>query len=159
MMIQYRPIGTIRTPFAEPADAPRQPFAARGAEGVVEILPELEDGLADLEGFSHVVLLYHLHRSHGYSLRVVPPSETRERGVFATRSPRRPNPIGLSVVQLVGMKGPRLTVRDVDMLDGTPLLDIKPFVGRSPVEATVRRGWLSDLGGAEGLDAEPEGDE
>jgi tRNA-Thr(GGU) m(6)t(6)A37 methyltransferase TsaA len=110
--------------------------------GTVEVFPEFADGLADLDGFSHVVLLFHLHRSRGYELRVVPYLDTVERGLFATRAPRRPNPIGLSVVRLVGIEGNLVTVEDLDILDGSPLLDIKPWVPEFDDRDEIRQGWL-----------------
>ena len=121
---------------------PIQPAAARRVRGAVEVLPEFRDGLADLEGFDRVILLYHFHRSEGYALRVVPFLDDCERGVFATRAPRRPNPIGLSVVRLVGVEGCRLVIEDVDVLDGTPLLDIKPYVPSFDAYPGECDGWF-----------------
>ena len=142
MTIEYRPIGVVRSPFTRPEDAPTQPSRADGARGSVEVDPELAAGLRDLEGFSHIILLCHLHQSAGYELEIVPHRETELRGLFATRSPRRPNPIGLSVVRLVSVDGTTLTVEDLDLLDGTPVLDIKPFVGEQGDTSDVRRGWI-----------------
>jgi tRNA (adenine37-N6)-methyltransferase len=140
--VVLRPIGYIRSPFADPVGMPIQPAAARGVRGAVEVLPEFRDGLADLEGFDRVILLYHFHRSEGYALRVVPFLDDCERGVFATRAPRRPNPIGLSVVRLVGVEGCRLVIEDVDVLDGTPVFDIKPYVSSFDAYPDEREGWL-----------------
>ena len=142
--ITYRPIGWIHTPFTDPKGMPIQPAGARDVEGWIEILEPFRTGLADLEGFSHIILLYHFHRSKGYTLEVVPFMDSKTRGVFATRAPRRPNPIGLSVVRLDRIKGGILFVRDVDILDGTPLLDIKPYVPEfdSPLPP-IRIGWLA----------------
>ena len=140
--ITLRPIGVVRSPFADPVGMPIQPGGARGVRGAVEVLPEFRDGLADLEGFDRVILLYHFHRSEGYALRVVPFLDDCERGVFATRAPRRPNPIGLSVVRLVGVEGCRLVIEDVDVLDGTPLLDIKPYVSSFDAYPDECDGWF-----------------
>jgi tRNA-Thr(GGU) m(6)t(6)A37 methyltransferase TsaA len=140
--IVYKPIGVIRTPFKTPENMPVQPAGGKDVEGVVEVAPEYEDGLADLEGFSHVYLIYHLDRSRGYSLKVVPFMDTVERGLFATRAPRRPNPIGISVVRLRRVEGNRLHVCDLDILDSTPLLDIKPCVRDFDASSDVRIGWL-----------------
>ncbi len=123
---------------------PIQPAAARGVRGAVEVLPEFCDGLADLEGFDRVILIYHFHRSEGYVLRVVPFLDDCEHGVFATRAPRRPNPIGLSVVRLVGVDGCRLEVEDVDVLDGTPVLDIKPYVPSFDAYPDECDGWFGN---------------
>jgi tRNA-Thr(GGU) m(6)t(6)A37 methyltransferase TsaA len=113
------------------------------AEGVLDILPEFEAGLTDIEGFSHLFVLWAFDRSTGFDLLGTPPSDNRPHGVFATRSPRRPNPIGLTVVELLRREGPRLHVRGVDMLDGTPILDIKPYLS-SVAPETLRRGWLAE---------------
>jgi len=142
--ITYSPIGTIHSPFKDIEGMPIQPAGAKNVEGTVELNPELAAGLKDLEGFSHVILLYHFHRSKGYSLDVVPFLDNTPRGVFATRAPRRPNPIGLSVVRLKRISGNTLHVQDVDVLDGTPLLDLKPFVPKFDNRETERVGWLSD---------------
>lgn len=124
----YTSIGTIHSPFTDITDVPIQPVGARGVRGTVEVRSDLVGGLADLGGFSHILLLYALHRSTGYSLTVTPVLDSTPRGLFATRSPKRPNAIGLSVVRLVGVEGSVITIEDVDILDGTPLLDIKPYV-------------------------------
>jgi tRNA-Thr(GGU) m(6)t(6)A37 methyltransferase TsaA len=138
-----RPIGLARTPFADTQEIPKGPGAEHRAEGTLEIRPELEAGLLDIEGFSHLFVLWAFHRSSGHELTGVPPTDDRPHGVFATRSPRRPNPIGLTVLELVGREGSKLHVRGVDMLDGTPLLDIKPYLSSVPAEA-IRRGWLAE---------------
>ncbi len=143
--VLVRPIGCIRSPFTDPAGMPIQPAGAAGVRGLVEILPEFRDGLADLEGFSRIILIYLFHRSEGCSLRVVPFLDDREHGVFATRAPRRPNPIGLSVVRLVGVEGCRLVIEDVDVLDGTPLLDIKPYISAIDAFPDERCGWFNDF--------------
>lgn len=142
MKIEYRPIGLIHTPHETTGATPIQPSRARGARGRVEIFEDYVEGLDDLDGFSHIILLYHLHRSNGYRLRVTPFLDTQPRGLFATRAPWRPNPIGLSVVRLIGVEGGDLTVQDVDMLNGTPVLDIKPYVKEFDQRQEVRLGWF-----------------
>ncbi|HNS55212.1 MAG TPA: tRNA (N6-threonylcarbamoyladenosine(37)-N6)-methyltransferase TrmO [Syntrophales bacterium] len=142
--IRYRPIGVIRTPFASPEGMPIQPAAAKGVVGRVELDPGLADGLKDLDGFSHVILIYHFHRAKPAMLRVKPYMDSVERGVFATRSPARPNAIGISVVRLLGVERNVLRVENVDIVDGTPLLDIKPYVPQFDGAEDVRIGWLQD---------------
>jgi tRNA (adenine37-N6)-methyltransferase len=137
------PIGYARTPFVDAQGIPKGPGAAHSAEGTLEILPELEAGLQDIEGFSHLYVIWEFHRSEGFELTGVPPTDDRPHGVFATRSPRRPNAIGLTVVELLRREGASLYVRGVDMLDGTPLLDIKPYLSSIP-EPALRRGWLEE---------------
>jgi len=137
------PIGTARTPFQSTADIPRGIGAEHNAEGVLEIRQELEDGLTDIEGFSHLLVVWAFDRSLGYDLLVTPPSDTRPHGVFATHAPRRPNPIAVTVVRLMRREGARLHVAGVDMLDGTPLLDIKPLTSSVPAKE-LRRGWLAE---------------
>jgi tRNA (adenine37-N6)-methyltransferase len=134
-------IGVVRSEFTETAQIPKGAGAQHTAEGVLELRPELEAGLADIEGFSHLFVIWVFDRAEGYELLAQPPTADRPHGVFATRSPRRPNPIGLTVVELLGRDGPRLHVRGVDMLDGTPILDIKPYLSSIP-EERLRRGWL-----------------
>jgi tRNA (adenine37-N6)-methyltransferase len=136
-------IGYVKSPYQEPRDVPRGLGAKHEAEGDLEILPEFAPGLADIEGFSHLYVLWLFDRSQGFELTANPPSDNRTHGVFATRSPRRPNPIGLTVVELLGRDGPRLHVRGVDMLEGTPILDIKPYLSSIPPEQ-LRRGWLAE---------------
>ncbi len=143
-LITFRPIGLISTPFTTPAGTPIQPKAAEGVAGSVKIFPEFCQGLQDLEGFSHIFLLYHFHLIQGFSLLVKPYLDEEKRGVFATRAPSRPNPIGLSLVRLQAIEADTLHVLDVDMLDGTPLLDIKPFVPEFDARDQARIGWLAD---------------
>jgi tRNA-Thr(GGU) m(6)t(6)A37 methyltransferase TsaA len=138
-----RPVGYVRSPFSDTSPIPKGPGAEHAAEGVLEILPRLEPGLMDIEGFSHLYVLWVFHRSGRAALVGVPPTDTRPHGVFATRSPRRPNPLGLTVVELLGRDGRRLRVRGVDMLDGTPILDLKPYLSSVPPER-LRRGWLAE---------------
>jgi tRNA-Thr(GGU) m(6)t(6)A37 methyltransferase TsaA len=142
-MITLTPIGTVRSPFTQTSQIPKGPRAKHDAEGVLDIRPELEPGLADIEGFSHLFVLWIFHQVTDYDLCAHPPCDDRAHGVFATRSPRRPNPIGLTVVQLLRRDGPRLHVRGVDMLDGTPIVDIKPYLSSVPADE-LRRGWLAE---------------
>ena len=136
-------IGTVRTLFTETSQIPKGPDAKHDAEGVIEVDPAFEAGLQDIEGFSHLYVLWHFHRVDDYDLTAYPPSDDRPHGVFATRSPRRPSPIGLTVVRLLRREGRRLVVEGVDMLDGTPVLDIKPYLSSVP-EDQLRRGWLDE---------------
>ncbi len=142
-MFTPRAIGYARTPHAKTSDIPKGLGAQHEAEGVLEVSPELELGLTDIEGFSHLIVLWVFDRSEGFDLLGTPPSDNRPHGVFATRSPRRPNPIALTIVELIRRDGSRLHVRGVDMLDGTPLLDIKPYLSNVPPEK-LRRGWLAE---------------
>jgi len=135
-----RPIGVIRTPFIEPKGMPIQPAFSR-AIGQVEVFAEYAEGLQDLEAFSHVILIYALHRAEGYALRVKPYLDDVARGLFATRYPYRPNPIGLSTVRLLSRRDDVLEVEGIDVLDGTPLLDIKPYVPDFDGKADARAGW------------------
>jgi tRNA-Thr(GGU) m(6)t(6)A37 methyltransferase TsaA len=143
-MIEMQPIGVIHSPFAEPKGAPIQPAAGAGVRATVEVFEAYRAGLADLEGFSHIILLYHFHRSEGFELRVVPFMDDRSRGVFATRAPRRPNAIGLSVVELERIEAGVLHVKNIDIVDGTPLLDIKPYVPEFDRHIEIRTGWLEE---------------
>lgn len=137
-----KPIGIIHTPFKSKGDAPIQSEFSRGAKGTVEIYQEYVEGLSDLEGFSHIYLIFYFHLSEGYDLKVMPFLDDVKRGLFATRAPRRPNQIGLSVVKLIGIKENIIEIEDADMLDGTPLLDIKPYVPAFTEPEKVRIGWL-----------------
>jgi len=141
--ITYEPIGVIRSPFKNIKGVPIQSIGAKGIAGTVEIEPKYVEGLKDLESFSHIILIYHFHLSKGYSLRVKPFMDDTLRGVFATRAPRRPNPIGISIVRLVGIEGCTLHIEDVDVIDNTPLLDVKPYVPRFDARKVERTGWLS----------------
>ncbi len=142
-MISFEPIGTVHSPYRRTEDMPIQASAARGIRGTVEVFPRYAEGLKDLDGFSHIVLLYHFHAASAPKLLVVPYLDTELRGVFATRAPARPNPIGLSVVRLIRVAGAVLEVEGVDIIDGTPLLDIKPYVPRFDNRRAERIGWLS----------------
>ena len=142
--IRYKPIGVIHSPFKDVQGMPIQPTGAMGIAGTIEIEPEYCDGLKDIEGFSHIVLIYHFHLSDGYSLLVKPFMDDSLRGVFSTRAPRRPNSVGISIVRLVKVEGSTLHIENVDIVNGTPLLDIKPYVPEFDVQKNVRIGWLSD---------------
>lgn len=142
-MFALKSIGFVRSPYKETKDIPRGLGAKHQAEGVLEIQAELELGLTDIEGFSHLFVVWVFDRSDRCELLGTPPSDNRPHGVFATRSPRRPNPIGLTVVELLRREGPRLHVRGIDMLEGTPILDIKPYLSSVAPEA-LRRGWLAE---------------
>ena len=138
-----QPIGYVRSPYTQGSEIPKGLGAKHDAEGMLEILPEYAAGLADVEGFSHLFVIWAFDRSEGFSLEARPPSDNRPHGVFATRSPRRPNPIGLTVVELLRRDGAKLHVRGVDMLDGSPILDLKPYLSSVPAER-LRRGWLAE---------------
>jgi tRNA-Thr(GGU) m(6)t(6)A37 methyltransferase TsaA len=142
-MFSMRPIGLARTAYQDTREIPKGAGAEHVAEGVIEIDPAFEAGLRDVEGFSHLYVLWAFDRVDAYDLTAWPPSDDRSHGVFATRSPQRPNPIGLTVVELLGRDGCRLRVRGVDMLDGTPILDIKPYLSSVP-DDRLRRGWLAE---------------
>ena len=137
------PIGTVRSPFADRAEIPTGPGAKHEAEGVLEVRRDLESGLTDVEGFSHLYVIWVFHKAEGYELLGTPPTDDRPHGIFATRGPYRPNPIGLTVVRLLRREGNRLFVRGLDMLDGTPILDIKPYLSSVP-ETELKRGWLAE---------------
>ncbi len=141
--VTYRPIGVIRTPFTEVDGMPIQPAAAAGVPGTIELDQAFTAGLLDLDGFSHLILLYHLHEIRAPRLTVTPFLDDHPHGIFATRSPARPNPIGLSTVHLVGIRGSTLEIEDVDMLDGTPLLDLKPYIPAFDDRPGARVGWFT----------------
>lgn len=142
-MFMFRSIGVVHSPYTSTKDIPKGCGARHDVDGTLEILPEFEAGLADIDGFSHLFVLWVFDRVDGFDLLAMPPSDDRPHGVFATRSPRRPNPIGLTVVELLRRDRGILHVRGVDMLDGTPILDIKPYLSSVP-EQTLRRGWLAE---------------
>jgi len=141
-VLRLRPIGVIRTPFWEAAGTPIQPRRARGVKGTVEVFERFQEGLKDLEGFERIWLVYWFHRAAKARLRVIPYLDDQERGLFATRAPCRPNPIGMSPVRLLKVESNLLTVADVDILDGTPLLDIKPYTPHFDCFKVTRCGWL-----------------
>jgi tRNA (adenine37-N6)-methyltransferase len=142
-MFSMQAIGYVRSPYKQTREVPKGLGAKHEAEGILEILPEFELGLTDIEGFSHLFVIWVFDRSEGFELLGMPPSDNRPHGVFATRSPRRPNPIGLTVVELLRREGLRLHVRGIDMLDGTPVLDLKPYLSNVSPER-LRRGWLAE---------------
>ena len=141
-MVRYKPIGIIHSTFKDTEGVPIQTTAARDTEGLVEIFPEYSQGLRDIEGFSHIYLIYHFHKVGQPQLIVKPYLDDCLRGVFATRAPARPNPIGISIVRLVTVEQNKIHIKDVDIVDGTPLLDIKPYVPEFDVRITDRIGWL-----------------
>jgi len=143
-MFTSRPIGFVSSPYKETSQIPKGLGAKHDVDGVIKILPEFEAGLLDIEGFSHLMVIWEFDRSVDFDLIASPPADPgRQHGVFATRSPRRPNPIALTTVELLRREGPDLHVRGVDMLDGTPILDIKPYLSSVP-EEKLRRGWLAE---------------
>lgn len=142
-MYTMRPVGFVSSPHTDTSQIPKGCGAKHEAEGFIEVLPEFEEGLLDVEGFSHLFVIWVFDRAEGFALTGVPPTDDRPHGVFATRSPRRPNPLGLTVVRLLGREGRRLRVAGLDMLDGTPVLDLKPYLTSVP-EADLRRGWLAE---------------
>jgi tRNA (adenine37-N6)-methyltransferase len=150
----FRPIGHVESPYKESSQIPMGLGVKHEAEGVLKFLPEFEAGLADVEGFSHLFVIWVFDRNTGFDLTACPPSDNRIHGVFATRSPRRPNPIGLTVVQILGRDEGRIRVRGVDMLDGTPVLDIKPYLSSIPMES-LRRGWLAEAEARTGMEPPP----
>ncbi len=142
--MEMQPIGTIHTPFTEREGMPIQPSGAVGVTGTIELFDHFQAGLKDLDGFSHIILLYLFHQSDGFKLHVIPFMDTTPRGVFATRAPKRPNPIGLSIVELNRIENGVLHVRNIDILDGTPLLDIKPYVPKFDRPEAARSGWIAN---------------
>ena len=145
--VQYRSIGVIRSPFKEIQGMPIQPSGAYGVRGTVEVFPEYAAGLMVLNGFSHIILIYHFHEAVESQLVVTPFMDSQPRGVFSTRAPKRPNPVGLSIVKLLRIEGTRLYIENVDILDGTPLLDIKPYVPEFDQHPADRVGWLAEAKG------------
>lgn len=143
--VVYRPIGVVRSDHTDPAETPVQPVYAAGCTGRAIVRPEYVEGLQDLDGFSHIYLIYHFDRAEAARLTVRPFLQDKEHGVFATRAPCRPNPIGISIVELLGIQGDTLLLRGVDVLDGTPLLDIKPYVGRFDRFENPRCGWQDEV--------------
>ncbi len=140
--ITIKPIGVIHTPFVEINNMPIQPLAAEGVKGVIELDESFVDGLKDLNGFSHITLIYQFHKVDGYKLQVVPFMDTEPHGIFATKAPKRPNAIGISTVKLMSIKNNLIEIEQIDVLDGTPLIDIKPFYPRYDNREDVQIGWL-----------------
>ena len=136
-------IGYLHSPYMETGQIPKGLGTKHSAEGILEVLPEFEAGLKDIEGFSHLIVIWVFHRSEGYEMIFTPPSDDKSHGVFSTRAPRRPNPIGITTVELLRREGRSLFLRGVDTLDGTPVLDIKPYTSSIP-DDQLRRGWLAD---------------
>jgi tRNA-Thr(GGU) m(6)t(6)A37 methyltransferase TsaA len=147
MKIKYQPIGVIHSPFKDTANMPIQPSGAVGIRGRVEVFPKFAAGLKDLEGFSHVMLICHFHRAIESQLVVIPFLDSQTHGVFATRAPSRPNPIGLSIVKLLRIRQNMLEIDQIDLLDGTPVLDIKPYVPEFDQPSATRFGWLQHVAG------------
>jgi tRNA-Thr(GGU) m(6)t(6)A37 methyltransferase TsaA len=146
MNMEFEPIGIIHSPFTTTEGMPIQPTGAADVKGTIEVFADFQAGLRDLDGFSHIILLYHFHRSRGFNLTVVPFMDSEPRGLFATRAPKRPNPIGLSIVRLDRIASGVLHIRNVDILDGTPLFDIKPYVPAFDAQTEVRSGWMEKAG-------------
>jgi tRNA-Thr(GGU) m(6)t(6)A37 methyltransferase TsaA len=142
-MFTFQPIAVIHSPYTSTAAIPKGCGAKHDVDGTIEVLPQFERGLTDIEGFSHLYVLWVFDRVEGFELLATPPTDTRPHGVFATRAPRRPNPIGLTVVELLKREGAVLYVRGLDMLEGTPVLDLKPYLSGVPAES-LRRGWLAE---------------
>jgi tRNA-Thr(GGU) m(6)t(6)A37 methyltransferase TsaA len=143
-IIKFKPIGTIYSPFKEPLGVPIQTSGAKGIEGSVEVFAEFLEGLKDIDGFSHIILIYYFHLSKKPSLLVTPFMDKHQHGIFATRAPARPNPIGFSVVKLEKVEGNLLLVKDIDIVNGTPLLDIKPCVPQFDFSKVTKTGWLEN---------------
>lgn len=142
--ISYQPIGLVHSPFKEPKGTPIQASGAKGIQGKIEVFPEFAAGLKDIEGFSHIILIYHLHLIKSTKLEVKPFLDKQTHGIFATRAPGRPNSIGISVVQLIQVENNILTVEDFDIIDGTPLLDIKPFITEFDYRDVTKNGWYKE---------------
>lgn len=143
-LIEFKPIGIIRSPYKNPSDVPRPRDVSSESKGQIEIFDEYVDGLADLDGFSHIEVIFYLHLSTNPSLKAHPPFDNREHGVFATHSPHRPNPIGLTVVRLESVENNILKISGIDMIDGTPVLDIKPYIPRLDPSEEINLGWFED---------------
>ncbi len=142
--ITYNPIGIIYTPFKNIEGTPIQPSGAKNINGVIELNEKYAAGLKDLSGFSHIILIYHFHLIKEFSLEVIPFLDETSRGIFATRAPKRPNPIGLSIVRLLKIEGSKLFVENIDVVDGTPLLDIKPYIKEFDNQVKSKRGWITN---------------
>ena len=147
MTILFKSIGTIHTPFNRKEGMPIQSSGSKGIKGTIELKKEYVDGLFDLEKFSHIYLIYHFHKSKGFNLQVIPFLDDKPHGVFATRAPRRPNSIGISVVKLISINDNIIEIENVDMLDGTPLLDIKPYIPQFDIHNIEKSGWINNKTG------------
>jgi tRNA-Thr(GGU) m(6)t(6)A37 methyltransferase TsaA len=142
MKIEFSPIGIIHTPFKTVENIPIQPAAAQDSEGWIELFNDYKEGLSDLNGFSHIYVIFHLHKCQNFKLKVIPFLDTVERGIFSTRSPARPNPVGLSIVEIVSVSENIIRIKGIDMLDGSPLIDIKPYVPDFEISGKVKKGWF-----------------
>ncbi len=142
MTVKYTPIGFFHSPFNNVENMPIQPVGGMGIEGSIEILPMFRDGLRDLKDFSHIIVLSHLHRIQGYDLVVKPFLDNKHHGIFATRSPKRPNPIGLSVMEIKGVTDSSILLEGIDVIDGTPVIDVKPYVADFDIWEADRFGWF-----------------
>ncbi len=147
MRICFKSIGTIHTPFKRKEGMPIQSSGSKGIKGTIELRREYVDGLFDLDKFSHIFLIYHFHKSKGFDLQVIPFLDDKPHGIFATRAPRRPNSIGISVVKLISIKDNMLEIENVDMLDGTVLLDIKPYISQFDIHTIEKSGWINNKTG------------
>ena len=147
MSISFKSIGTIHTPFKRKEGTPIQSSGSRGINGTIELKREYVEGLFDLDKFSHIILIYHFHKSKGFDLQVIPFLDDKPHGIFATRAPRRPNSIGFSVVKLISIKDNILEIENVDMLDGTVLLDIKPYISQFDIHTIEKSGWINNKTG------------
>lgn len=150
MELTYKPIGVVHSPFKKPDHMPLQPTGDASASGTVEVFHEFTEGLKDIDGFSHLILIYHFHRVAGVELLPKPFLDSRQHGIFATRAPVRPNPIGMSVVRLAGVRGRELEISNLDVIDGTPVLDIKPYVPQFDAVEDCQIGWLESSIGRSG---------
>ncbi|MBA4312357.1 MAG: tRNA (N6-threonylcarbamoyladenosine(37)-N6)-methyltransferase TrmO [Chlorobiaceae bacterium] len=152
--ICFKPIGIIHSPFTEISGVPIQPLNAKGIKGTIELNPDFIEGLKDIEGFSHITLIYIFHLTSKFSLQVIPFMDDKPHGIFATRSPSRPNPIGISTVRLISVERNILHIEEVDIIDGTPLLDIKPFYPKFDNRITDKVGWLKGKGNLDGVQSD-----
>jgi len=155
-MFTMKPIGFVRSPYSDTKEVPRGPGAKHDAEGFLEILPEFEAGLLDVEGFSHLMVIWVFDRSEGYELVGTPPTDNRPHGVFATRSPYRPNPIGITTVEVLGRDGNKIRAKGIDMLDSTPILDIKPYMSGIATEK-LKLGWFAEAEARRAAEQQSEG--
>jgi tRNA-Thr(GGU) m(6)t(6)A37 methyltransferase TsaA len=147
MKITFESIGTIHSPFTSKVGMPIQTKGAKGIKGKIILNKKYASGLSDLDGFSHIILIYYFHKSAGFELKITPFLDNTERGIFSTRAPKRPNSIGISVVKLLKIQGNTLQIENVDIMDGTPLLDIKPYIPEFDIHKTKRRGWVENKAG------------
>ena len=149
--MEFQPVGVVISPHKNRSGMPIQPTFAKGCRGKIIIDKKYTEGLKDLDGFSHIIVIFHLHQSSGYKLSVVPYLDNTPHGLFATRTPNRPNPVGLSVVKLIEVKGNELIIENIDMLDGTPVIDIKPYIPDFDEATEVKTGWYKNASGDKGI--------